>query len=783
MMKDTKSSGFAKQHLQLLKAEKRELKWIAQLIIPVILGFVLPRATVYGTVSPFGVGLLAAVGGPTAIPTFIAIALGYIVNPTSGILRYLASLVAVVGLRWSVAGFPRVSRSVWFAPTVAFISFIITGSALHLGTSHSVGAVISVISESLLCGGFAYFCHILYEHDRLMDSESIRLSSVVVFSVSVMALYTVQWQGISIGRILAVLAVLIVAQCGFKEGCIVGILFGITTYLSNPEDIHWVSFYAVSGLLCGWFSHKKRVLLPLLMAIAYVMVTAASLTTPDLPFVIGLYEIFAGGALSFLIPRKAQDRLRMYIHFENTKQKAVSDVQKAVRDKMISASQTMSNIAGTMDTVSKHFATQRGEELGGMYLSVGEAVCGNCQFKVSCWNDHFTDCMDSLNHFTSILKRQGVVTVEDAKGYLATVCPKMEEICTYINHHYPEFLLRESTFRRLQELRYIVNDQFENTAQILHDFSKQLEEMEWYDEDRAKIIFEDLCKEGFTVKSVLCIVKDDGHREVQIILDDPDLQKRLAQLNYIVENNCNRVFSNQQIEKEKGGSHIYFSESQVFRAVIGTSQSRCKGEKLCGDAFEIFRDPKGKQYIVLSDGMGTGGRAAVDSAITAGLTTELLKSGFGYESILRLVNTALIAKSDDETLATLDIACINLYTGELDLLKAGAGASLLLSKTRISRFEESSLPLGILHELTFARTRDRLSDGDILLMMSDGISNDGLRWVEDLLRSFDCDEGNMQELSETIIKTALRMHQGDKGDDMTVIAVKIEKINLQDLSL
>ncbi len=782
-MKDTKGSGLTKGQLQLLKTEKRELKWIAQLIMPMILGFVLPRVAVYGTVSPFGIGLLAAVGGPISIPTFVAIALGYIVNPTSGILRYLASLVAVVGLRWSVAGFPRVSRSSWFAPIVAFLSLVITGSALYLGVSHTVGDVVSVISESLLGGGFAYFCHILFEHDQLRDRESTRLSAIVVLSVSIMALYTVQWQGISAGRVLAILMVMVMSQCGFKEGCIVGILFGMTAYFLNPEDMHWVSFYTISGLLCGWFSHTKRLALPLLMAAVYVTVTAVSSATIDLPFVIGLYEIFAGGAFLFLIPPKVQDRLRTYIRFGDAKQKAVPDVQKAVRDKMISASQTMSNIAGTMDTVSKHFATQRGEELGGMYLSVGEAVCGNCKFKVSCWGEHFSDCMDSLNQFTPILKKQGVVTAENAYGYLATVCPKIEEICTYINCHYPEFLLRESTFRRLQELRYIVNDQFENTAQILSDFSKQLEEIEWYDEDRAKSIFESLCKEGFAVKGVFCIVKEDGHREVQIILDDPDLQERLSQLNHIVENNCDRVFSNQQIEKEKDESRIYFSESQVFRAVIGTSQSRCKGEKLCGDAFEIFRDPKGKQYVVLSDGMGTGGRAAVDSAITAGLATELLKSGFGYESILRLVNTALIAKSDDETLATLDIACINLYTGELDLLKAGAGASLLLSKTRISRFEESSLPLGILHELTFSRTRDRLSDGDILLMMSDGISNDGLRWIEDLLRSFDCDAGNMQELSETIVKTALRMHQGEKGDDMTVIAVKIEKINLQDLSL
>lgn len=782
-MKDTKDSGLTKSAVGVLKAERREITWTLRLVTPILLGFLLPRVTVYESFSPFGVSLLAAVGGPISIPVFITTAFGYLTNSVSGTLRYLACLVSVVGLRWSVAGFPRISQSRWFAPTIAFLGSIITGSALYLGGNPTVFDVLSIFSESLLCGGFAYFCRNLFERDYSQDHESTRLSAFVIVAVSVMGLYSVQWQGINVGRIAANLMILIAARIGFKEGSVVGILLGITCFFSSPEAAHWVSFYPICGWLCSWFTCKIRFLSSLLMAAVYVTVSAALSTTIDLPLVIGLYEILAGGALFHLIPTTVLTRLQNNLHFQSTSKISGKDVQKTVRDKMTSASETMSMVAGTMDTISKHFAKQHGEELGGMYLSVSEAVCNNCKFKVSCWSDHFAECMDSLNHFSPILKTQGLVTTENVNGYLATVCPKTQEICSYINSHYPEYLLRESTFRRLQELRHIVNDQFENTAQILKDFSKQLETAEWQDEERAKRIRDDLRKEGFTIKSVLCIVKQNGCHEVQIVLEGHHFQTQLSKLNQIVEKDCKRIFPHQQVDKVKGESCIYLSESQVFRTVIGTSQSKCKGERLCGDSFEIFRDHNGNQYVVLSDGMGTGGRAAVDSAITAGLTTELLKSGFGYESILRLVNTALIAKSDDETLATLDIACINLFTGDLELLKAGAGASLLLSKTRISRFEESSLPLGILHELTFARTKDRLSDGDILLMMSDGISNDGLRWIEELLHAFDFSAGTMQDLSESIVKTALRMNQDDKGDDMTVIAVKIEKIQHPDLPL
>ena len=64
---------------------------------------------------------------------------------------------------------------------------------------------------------------------------------------------------------------------------------------------------------------------------------------------------------------------------------------------------------------------------------------------------------------------------------------------------------------------------------------------------------------------------------------------------------------------------------------------------------------------------------------------RLLTAGFGYESMLRMINTALITKSEDESLATLDIVDINLFTGDVRLHKAGAGASLLYSKDHAHR--------------------------------------------------------------------------------------------------
>ncbi len=62
--------------------------------------------------------------------------------------------------------------------------------------------------------------------------------------------------------------------------------------------------------------------------------------------------------------------------------------------------------------------------------------------------------------------------------------------------------------------------------------------------------------------------------------------------------------------------------------------------------------------------MGTGGRAAVDGAMATGVMEMLLKAGIGFDCALRIVNSALIAKSGDESLATVDVAMFDLFSGK-----------------------------------------------------------------------------------------------------------------------
>ena len=133
----------------------------------------------------------------------------------------------------------------------------------------------------------------------------------------------------------------------------------------------------------------------------------------------------------------------------------------------------------------------------------------------------------------------------------------------------------------------------------------------------------------------------------------------------------------------------------------------------------------------------------------------------------------MLFKSTDESLATVDIASIDLYTGDAFLYKAGAAPTLVRRSGRTGKAESRSLPAGILKDIGFDRAVLKLKTGDIVLLMSDGVCADGTDWIRAELEAWQ--NGSAQELAERIGECARRRASADRRDDITVLAAIIEK--------
>ncbi|MEG2429708.1 MAG: SpoIIE family protein phosphatase, partial [Oscillospiraceae bacterium] len=201
-------------------------------------------------------------------------------------------------------------------------------------------------------------------------------------------------------------------------------------------------------------------------------------------------------------------------------------------------------------------------------------------------------------------------------------------------------------------------------------------------------------------------------------------------------------------------------------------QHNCNQNVVCGDSFTYFTDSKGDSYMVLSDGMGSGKRAAIDSVMTCSIIEKIIKSGFSIESAIKLINSSLLLKSTDESLATIDIVKFDLYSGKAEFLKAGAAASYVLTRGGGVKIEAKSLPIGILQDISFDKKIAKLQTDDIICIVSDGVCDNGDDWILPSLQKLS-HLSSKEIASKMLFEAKHRLPEDFRADDMTFMVAKI----------
>ncbi|MCL2487705.1 MAG: SpoIIE family protein phosphatase, partial [Oscillospiraceae bacterium] len=606
-----------------------------------------------------------------------------------------------------------------------------------------------------------------------------QVSVIVVAAVGLVSLTGFEWSGISPGRIAAGAVIMLLARSGREQGgCIAGVTIGVALAMTSPEHSYLAVAYAFGGLVAGLFSRFGRVASAAAFLAANVIIIIS--TGTDLTVVAGIYEMLAAGVIFIILPSALDRRINGFF-LRGAEQPAVEGLRRNVVMRLKFAAKAMDEVAGVVDQVSRRLTNLNTPDLGGIYRAASEAVCYDCPKRALCWEIALSDTMDAFNNLSGILRAEGKITRIDISGHLARQCENLDDLIRRINHGYTGYLAQESGMRRIAELRVVAADQFSNTAGLLEELAEEFSSAERVDEEAAARVRQVCAQHELPAGEVICLIGKNGRMTVEIVtgtaqrprLDETEWRRQ-------VEDACGRSFGKPAVNRleddgrRQSAGRITLRERPNYKVSVGKAQKSCSGEKLCGDAVEVFTDHGGRTTAVLADGMGCGGRAAVDGAMTAALTVRLFQAGFSADAVLRMVNAAFLVKSGDESLSTLDVIAVDLFGGRIESLKAGAALSLLYSGGRISRIDRSSLPVGILRDIRFERYTDVLADGDLVLMMSDGVIVNGTGWVEERLAKYDPDKQNLDELAEEIVTIARKQQQ--REDDVTAVVMRVERI-------
>ncbi|MDF2684895.1 MAG: spoIIE [Clostridia bacterium] len=215
------------------------------------------------------------------------------------------------------------------------------------------------------------------------------------------------------------------------------------------------------------------------------------------------------------------------------------------------------------------------------------------------------------------------------------------------------------------------------------------------------------------------------------------------------------------------------ASEESFKLVFAKASKPKNGEAVCGDTCGIFPTCDNRHVLCIADGMGTGATAARQSAKSTKLIQQLLNSGIEKADALRLINETLL-KNEYETVLGVDLAVIDMLTGQCEIFKAGAAPTFIVRHGNVFEIGTASLPIGMLEDTGFEYNRCTLLHNDIIVMISDGLISCGTKWLTELITNTVKQKTDCFELANRILNTANDMDI-QLNDDITVITAKLIK--------
>ena len=739
-----------------------------------LLGTIVCRGMVFGELAPFGASYTAAVSRKKLFWAVSGTALGYIVLKPHDAFRYVAVTVAVALVRWLLQDIRQISRSAVFAPAAAFVPLFASGIMMLFASTSKISDVSTVITESLLAAAAAYFISrslFLTETRRGIASFSQSELSCMVMTACVLllSLGSVEFEGVSPGRIFAVIAVMLCARYGgVVGGAISGISAGSVFGVSGSGMVFLAAGYSFGGLLGGLFSAAGK----LGTAISFVISNAIMLLTANPEGMVPplfVETLIAATAFMFL-----PDRLERYItplFLPRESSRGERALRNSVVMRLDFAAGALRNVSGSVNTVSRELARLYAPSVERVFDNASEEVCRSCGLRAFCHEHRKAELREDFSRLSAPLKSQGFITENDVDTLFSKKCCRSPELAQAISRGYRDYLGGSEAAARVAQVRSLVAGQFSGLSEILGDMAAEFENYKSCDHDSAARVTEYLHNEGYVPMECGCMIDGDGRMSVEIQLSNTRLSLRKSELAREISNICGRCFDTPIVTEIGTQKRITLNEIPVFDIEAGVFQHVSGGGKLCGDCVKCFSSGFGKFIAVISDGMGTGGRAAVDSNMTVSILSKLLKAGLSEECALSVVNSALMIKSEDESLSTVDLAEVDLFSGKLTLYKAGAPMTVIKKGGHILRKSASSLPIGILGSVKLSKEKVNLSGGDVIVMISDGALAGDEKWLEALIRKHGAD--SCSDLAKEVVNEAIKRRNDGHDDDITAVAIKL----------
>ncbi|MEE1239204.1 MAG: SpoIIE family protein phosphatase [Acutalibacteraceae bacterium] len=741
-------------------------------IFSIAAGFIATRAAVADKLLPFGLSVVAGASLTYTPATAIGAFLGYFIPALdTGGFRYIAAMLAIVAIKLLLSGYKRLTERPVFLSFICLLASFLTSAVTFSGLNFSF---LNVLAESLLAAGGTFFisrcCSSLPKAVSGLSVDEL-VSLFASLSIILTGINSFNFNGISLGHILGIALILTAGKYG---GTISGAICGTTVALSltisgTSGEIGVI--YAFIGLISGVFASLGKYVQ---VAVPLIFSLTASIATGN-PILIAatVIESALGSALFLALPRRLSVHIsRLFSVYP--KLVTPDGYKKSLSMKLNVAASALCDVSETVEQVSAELSKINSPDFSSVITAIEQDACAGCKLRIHCWESRRDSTVEAILGMTKVIKEGSRTPENGAPEEFRGRCLRVSQVANAAYKRYSDYTSRIAAENRIDEVRSVVSDQFDGISYMLTEFADDLEKDGKFDNSTAAKASSALKNLGIQTEECTCKIDKFGRMSLEMkVKKQPDTIINKLQIMKLLSVVCERDFDAPAVNRANDSTFITLCEHAAIRVDVGIAQKCASDSAMCGDAYKYFFDGRGHFIMILSDGMGTGGRAAVDGAMASGLMTRLIKAGFGYDCSLRILNSSMLFKSTDESLATVDIASIDLYTGNIELYKAGAAPTLIRRSGRTGKAVSTSLPAGILREISFDKAVVKCKIGDIVVLMSDGASVEGIDWIREEIENWS--DGTAEELAERICESAKRRRADNHLDDISVMTAILKK--------
>jgi len=742
-----------------------------RILLPMVIGFALARTPVPGGIYPFGAAFAAAISGGSTAAAMVGVLLGFII-PGSGAesLRCAASALAAAGIKWALSELKTIKNSPIFPPVAALAGIVLTGFVV----TTSVGAAVSFdlaryLAEGTMAAACTYFFCGGIDSWRRRESGNLSTQDMYCIAASLcmvcIPLCRLSVFGFSpVAAVIMTAAIAVSKRYGASGGAAAGIALGVVLALAKMR-FTLLGACALACLGASLFASVGTVAVSAVFCLGCLLGTAAS----------GHIDIyfFAEAILAAIaFPIIKENRLSFIFDIIEPTRTVRSGIltDGYVCRRLADAARGLEEAAATVGEVSKRLERIEAPRAEAVCRHATEDICADCAISRFCWETSREESRRLFDSLCGILRQDGRLTRNNTPDQMRSRCARWGEMSERINALYAEFAAEENARRQVSHIRQVMAGQMQSCGYLLNEIAEKSGREERHSTELTKKAVDALGEYGIAAEDVCCLCGTDGALSVTLTLraDEEYPQPQIDAME-ILSDLFETDLELTMLMTEGDSLSLRLDSRPKYSLSIGVVQHNKGGGRLCGDVYEILTDCPGTGIVLLSDGMGTGGRAAVDAAMTCRLMSSMLTAGFSEKSAMEMVNSAIQISSQEETLATLDCARIDLYTGQLTLSKAGAAASYIIRGGHAFKIEMNTLPLGIMSLVDNAEEKIYMEDGDVFVMVSDGAQVQE-SWIEqEIART---GTGDVHRIARDIMALA-RAHAGD-DDDVTVIIVRLD---------